>query len=64
MTFTIRGYQKDTAGMRSGDYPKEMIEETIHGCWATFQSGCEEQVSDAVCLLPSLHNLHVGRLFV
>jgi hypothetical protein len=26
MTFAIRGYQKDTAGMRSGDYPKEMME--------------------------------------
>jgi hypothetical protein len=26
MTFAIRGYQKDTAGMRSDDYPKEMME--------------------------------------
>ena len=25
MTFTIRRYQKDTTGMRSGDYPMERI---------------------------------------
>ena len=64
MTFTIRGYQKDTAGMRSSGYPIEKIEGTIHRCWETFQAGCKEQVSDAFGLLPSLHNPHIGWLFV
>jgi hypothetical protein len=61
MKFMTMGYQKNTAGMRSGVYTIER-KEMIHRCWATFQDGCQKQVSDAACLLTPLHNPHFGWL--
>jgi hypothetical protein len=52
--------------MRYSAYPKEMRErerERIR-CRQTIQSGCKEQASHAFSLQPSLHNLHLGWLFV
>ena len=46
MIFMTRKWQKDTAGMKSGGCPKER-QGTIHRCRQAFQTGCQEQVSDA-----------------
>jgi hypothetical protein len=56
---------KDTAGMRSGCCP---IEKTAGNDPWVYQAGISnwllKQASGAACMLPPLHNLHVGRLFV
>ncbi len=55
---------KDTAGMRSGGYPKEKTagnDPWVHQ--AGISNWLLKQISGAFCMLPPLHNLPVGRLY-